>query len=213
METSTVMRNVRLLQEIISGKSFADCATEFNMSNATIVNSLRSILRHLKEYTSIDIEESSNYEYILSKRESIKECLTEPFPKVTISPSAKNYLLKAFGKDYARHPKEIAAKWQEIKSSFNIYSARRELQSIQKWLASEGYLVGDIVTDSMLDFVFSALKENLLAIDIHHENHSLDFEKIEQTQLKTKLIVQAKIREKDHQVTRRFMIELLPSFS
>src|SRR6516162_3459882 len=112
------MRNVHLLNEILSGKSLAECAREFNMSIATIASSLRSILRHLKEYTSIDIEESSNYAYILSKSESIKESLTEPFPRVTISPSAKDFLLKTFGKDYARCPQEIAAKWQEIKSNF-----------------------------------------------------------------------------------------------
>ncbi len=205
------MRNVRLLEEILAGKSFADCATEFNVSNATVANSIRSIIRHLKEYTSIDIEESSNYEYIQTKRESLTKCLTEPFPKVTISPSAKDFLLQTFGKDYARRPKEIAARWQEVKSRFNIFSARREFTSIQKWLASEGYLVGDIVTESMLDFVFSALEEKLLAIDIHQENHSLGIEKVEQTQVKTRLIVQAKIREKDHQVTRRFIFELMPS--
>jgi len=211
LETSTVMRNVSVLQEVLSGKSFAECATKFNMSNATIATSIRNILRHLKEYTSIDIEESSNYEYIQSKKEEIKKGLAGPFPTVLIAPAAKNYLLKTFGKDYARRPKDIAAKWQEIKSSFNPFTARRELQSIQKWLASEGHLVGDMVTDDMLDFMYSALKDRLLSMDIHHEKHSLVIEKVERSQWKTRLIVQAKISEQDHQVTRRFAIELLPS--
>jgi len=184
LETSTVMRNVSVLQEVLSGKSFAECATKFSMSNATIVNSIRSILRHLKEYTSIDIEESSNYGYLQSKKEEIERSLTEPFPTVLISPSAKDFLLKTFGKDYARNPKDIAAKWQEIKSNFNMFTARRELQSIQKWLASEGHLVGDIVTDDMFDFVFSALRDQLLSMDVKHEKHSLVIEKVERSQWK-----------------------------
>jgi hypothetical protein len=205
------MRNVGVLQEVLSGKSFAECATKFSMSNATIATSIRSILRHLKEYTSIDIEESSNYEYLHSKKEEIKKSLAEPFPTVLISPSAKDFLLKTFGKDYARRPKDIAAKWQEIKSNFNMFTARRELQSIQKWLASEGHLVGDMVTDDMFDFVFSALRDQLLSMDIQHEKHSLVIEKFERSQWKNRFIVQAKISEQDHQVTRRFAIELLPS--
>ena len=73
------------------------------------------------------------------------------------------------------------------------------------------HTVGDMVTDDMFDFVFSALTERLLSIDVQHGKHSLVIEKVERSQWKNRFIVQAKISEQDHQVTRRFVIELLPS--
>jgi DNA-binding NarL/FixJ family response regulator len=63
--STTVMRNVAILEAVLSGQDYASCAKIFNISVATIANSLRTTLKLLKEHTDIDIAESSSVDYLL----------------------------------------------------------------------------------------------------------------------------------------------------
>ena len=47
---------------------------------------------------------------------------------------------------------EISA-WPEVRNAFNYFQGRRDLISIQNWLASEGYKVGNLMTDEMLNLL------------------------------------------------------------
>jgi len=210
LDTSTVMRNVAIMQEVLSGKSYGECAKKFNMSVASVSNSIRTTLKLLREHTDIDVLESSSYGYVLEKQEEIKKYLLGPFPKTTITPSAKRFLQERFGKYYARETGKVAAAWMDITKAFNHFSAQRDLSSIQRWLASEGHLVGNILTDAMLDFAWEALKERLSSISADQGPYSFVIQKVERTGWKTKLVVHAEIKQKGHQVVRRFSIDLMP---
>ena len=92
------MRNTAIMEEVLAGKDYAACAKKFNISIASVSNAIRSTLKLLKEYTDIDIIESSSYNYIIEKQDDIKKALSCPYPKTTITPSAKAYLKNRFGK-------------------------------------------------------------------------------------------------------------------
>ena len=210
MDTSTVARNISILEEVLSGKMYAECAKKFAISLPTVSSSIRSLLKLLKEHTDIELSESLSYSYLHEKKEEIKKYLAEPFPKTPITPSARAYLQKKFGKHYARHPDKVAAEWTEIGKAFNYFSARRDILSIQTWLASEGYIVGNLLTDAMLDFAFAMLEEALIPIQAHTDTHSFVVKKVERSGWKTKLIVHAEIGQNDHRVLRQFSIDVIP---
>jgi hypothetical protein len=204
------MRNVGIMQEVLSGKDYGECAKKFNISVASVANSIRFTLKLLREHTDIDVLESSNYGYVLEMKAEIKKYLTEPFPKTTITPSAREYLQEQFGKYYASTPSKVAAAWMDITKAFNHFRAQRDLLSIQRWLASEGHLVGNVLTDTMLNFAWEALKEGLSSVKADQGEYSFAIKKVERTGWKTKLVVHAEIKQKDHQVVRRFLIDLIP---
>lgn len=207
--STTVMRNIAIIKDVLSGHDYATCANRFHMSVPSISNSLRALLGLLKEYTDIDIMESSSYTYILEKKDDIIKALSQPFPKVTLTPDAKAFLKHTYGKYFARDPSKIAAEWTMIEQSFNRFTARRDLQSIQHWLSHEGYLVGNVLTDDMLDFTWKSIKDAMSSIGVTEGDHSFTITKMEPTAWKTKLVFQAEIKQKDHIVTRRFSIDLI----
>jgi hypothetical protein len=204
------MRNVAILEAVLSGKDYAACAKIFNISLISVSNNIRMTIRLLKEHTDIDMLESSSYSYILEKRDEIKKFLFSPFPKTTITPAAKTYLQNKFGKYYARDPGKIAAVWPDISNAFNRYTERRHTLSIQNWLALEGYMVGNVLTSAMLDFTWEALQKELNGIKADKGDYSLLIKKVERTGWKSKLVMQIEIKEKDHQATRQFSIDLVP---
>ena len=177
-----------------------------------VANNARSLLKHIKEHTDINILETSCFSYLLEKKEEIEKYLDEPFPKVIMTKNASAYLQEKFTKYFAYHPEKVASHWDEVRDSFNKYRQGHDILSIQQWLASEGYLVGNIVTDAMLDFVFETLKKTLSSINACDEKCSLVVKKVErQTHYKArvKAIVQAEIGEGKHRTTRQFSIELI----
>lgn len=210
MNTSTIVRNIRILEEVLSGKMYADCAKNFNISVPSVINNIRSLLNLLKEHTDIELTESLSYSYLLEKKDTIKKYLAEPFPKTLITANAKSYLVKKFGKHYARQPDKVAAHWTEIVKDFNFYNQRRDILSIQNWLASEGYIVGNLVTNAMLDFAFSTMQEVLTNTKAKTDTHSFEIKKVERSSWQKKLIVQAEIAQRDHRVLCQFAIDVIP---
>jgi hypothetical protein len=208
--STTVMRNIAIIKDVLSGHDYATCASRFNISVPSVSNSLRTLLSLLKEYTDIDIMESSSHAYILEKRDDITKALSQPFPKVTLTPDAKSFLKTQYGKYFARDPAKIAADWPTVDRAFNYFSARRDALSIQNWLSHEGYLVGNVLTDDMLDFTWKTMKDAMNLISVTEGDHSFTIKKIEPTAWKTKLVFQAEIKQNDHMVTRRFSIDLIP---
>jgi hypothetical protein len=211
MDTTTVERNIAIVEAVLSGSDYTECAKKFNISAASIANSVRAILKLLKEHTDIDIVESASYAYIVEKKDEVKKYLAGSFPKTPLTPTARSYLQKKFGKYYAREPDKLVAEWEAISKAFNPFSAQRDLLSIQKWLASEGYLVGNILTDEMIDFAWNTLTESLSLVAAKKDQYSFVIKKVERTGWKTKLVIHAEMTQDDHQVTRRFAIDLIPS--
>jgi hypothetical protein len=62
----------------------------------------------------------------------------------------------------------------------------------------------------MLNFAWEALKEGLSSVKADQGEYSFAIKKVERTGWKTKLVVHAEIKQKDHQVVRRFLIDLIP---
>ena len=63
----------------------------------------------------------------------------------------------------------------------------------------------------MMDFAWDTLIEKLNSIKTEKDHCSFIIKKVERTAWKTKIVFHADIMQDDHQVTRRFSIELLPS--
>ncbi len=93
MDTSTVTRNILILKEVFSGKTYAECAKKFNMSLTSVTTNIRSLLKHLKEHTDINVLEATSFSYVLEKKEEIEKYLDKPFPKTIIT---KNTLFSIF---------------------------------------------------------------------------------------------------------------------
>ena len=144
MPTSLYETNIAILKEALTGKSYQECAKEFKITNVS--QYIRSFLDALREHTDIDIISSASYAYIHEKKKEIKKYLDASLPKVSITKAAKAYLQENFGKYYAKDPAKVAASWEKATKVFTSFRERRNLLSIQNWLASEGYMVGDIVT-------------------------------------------------------------------
>ena len=73
------------------------------------------------------------------------------------------------------------------------------MPSIQNWLASEGYMVGDIVTDEMLDFAWLALKSGIESLNLTKEQNTFAVKKIEKG-------------KGTHKSTRKLAIELVVDY-
>lgn len=210
LEDSTIMRNIKIIKEVLYGKSYAECSDQFGLTVPTIGNAIRLTLELLKEHTDIDVSPSASYYYVLEKQNEIKKFLSEPFPKVNITYAAKIYLRETYGKYYARDPKKVVDRWSDITKKFNYYRSRSDLISIQNWLASEGYFVGNVITEPMLNFALNTLKDNLALINKEQDDCSFVIKKINRTGWKTKLMISAEIKQGDHKVTRQFSLDLIP---
>lgn len=211
MDTSTVMRNAAIMEDVLSGKDYSTCAKKYNISTPSVSNAIRSTLKLLKEYTDIDIVESASYNYLIENEDRIKKALASPFPKTTLTPSAKSYLKNKFGKYFAHEPGKIAAEWPIINNAFNRFTERRDIASMQDWLASEGFLVGNILTNTMLDFAWDTLQKGLCSIKTEQGESSFMIKKVDRTGWKNKLVMYADMEENGHKVTRQFSIELTPN--
>jgi len=198
------------LEDVLSGKDYAACAKKFNISISLVSNGIRATLNILKEHTDIDIIETSSYSYIMEHQKELKKALTLPFPKVSMTASAKTYLKNKFGKLYAHEPSKVAAEWEAVSAAFNRFTQRRDVASIENWLASEGLMVGNVLTSGMLDFALEALQKGLSPIKEEQGERSLTIQKVERPSWNNKLVVHAEIVEKGHTATRRFAVELIP---
>ena len=146
----------------------------------------------------------------MAHKKELQKALTLPIPKTPITPLAKSYLKNKFGNYYAREPQKVAALWETVSGAFNRYSERRDIVSIENWLASEGLMVGNVLTNPMLNFALDALQNGLNPIKEEQGEFSFAIQKVERTNWNNKLIVHAQIGEKGHTATRRFCIDLLP---
>lgn len=207
---SVIARNKAILEEVLAGSNYAKCAMKFNVSLATVTSAIRSTIKLLREYTDIDIMETTSYDYIVEHQNIIRKALDSPMPKTTISPQAKIWLKNKFGKYFARDPARVAMEWKEICHTFNHFNERRDRDSIQKWLASEGFMVGNILTESMLNFAWESLEKALQPVNTEQEGYSFRITKVEKSFSYNRLIVNAEIGEKEHKSSRRFAIELIP---
>ena len=208
---SIIPRNVDIMNDVLSGKDYTACAKKFNISTASVSNSIRAVLVLLKEHTDIDVLDSSSYSYVMEKQKEIKKALTRPFPKTSITPSAKAYLKSKFGKYFAGEPATIVTEWETVYKAFNRFTERRDIVSIQNWLASEGFLVGNVLTETMLDFSWDAIQNGLSSIAVEQGESAFTVTHVERTGWATKLVMHAEIGEKDHKVTRKFSIDLMPN--
>ena len=210
MPTSLYETNIAILKEALTGKSYQECAKEFKITNVS--QYIRSFLDALREHTDIDIISSASYAYIHEKKKEIKKYLDASLPKVSITKAAKAYLQENFGKYYAKDPAKVAASWEKATKVFTSFRERRNLLSIQNWLASEGYMVGDIVTDEMLDFAWAALKSGIESLNLTKEQNTFAVKKVEKSSWQKKLIIQAEIGKGAHKSTRKLAIELVPDY-
>ena len=204
--------NIAILKEALAGKSYQECAKQFQISVANVSQYIRTFLDALREHTDIDIISSASYAYIHEKKKEIKKYLKAPIPKVSITKAAKAYLNQKFGKYYAKDPAKVAATWSDATKVFTSFRDRRNLLSIQNWLASEGYMVGDVITDAMLDFAWATLRSSLEPVNLEEGQNTFVVKKIERSSWQKKLIVHAEIGQDQHKATRKFAIELVPDY-
>lgn len=211
---SAIVRNKELLKSIlVDGLSYAECVKKYQLTGASSVSgAIRSIVDMLKEHTDIEVESNASYAYIVQQKEKLLHYLDKPMPKVTIVPAAKTYLNKKYGKYYASIPKQVAEDWDEITKVFTYYRHERERYSIQRWLASEGYLVGNFVDQEMLSVAHEAMIQQLEKLNFNKGDIKFEIKKIDiysQSDKKASLVFEAELASGKHVTERRFRIELL----
>ena len=207
MAMSKIVRNIEFLKEILTGKSYAECAKKHGVSAACVSSNVRGVLKILKSYTDIDISNSSNVNYLREKKEEIQKYLSQPLPKVSITPLAREYLRIKLGKHYIRHPNQVASLWEDIIKSRGRYIKPQDALSIQKWLASEGYFVGNIMTDEMEIFALDTLKNSLQSATSQNGLYSFSIKEIKKLK-KNSFIALAEISRGDHKAMQEVFIEL-----
>ena len=129
-------------------------------------------------------------------------------PRVTLSANAKQALVQLFGKYYARDPQQVYAEWERVEQHLWGYQHQRTLKSIRKWLASEGFLLGDFATNDMQAFAQKALINALT--NCAQTDCDYTFRIDDMTINDRWLLLHTTLARKDHQAKRRWMLELLP---
>ena len=166
----------------------------------------------LKEHTDIEIESNGSYAYVVEHKKKLLLYLNKPMPKVNIVPAVKAYLKEKFGKYYASMPKKAAEDWEEMTKVFTHYRHERERYSIQRWLASEGYLVGNYVSREMLSIAHEAIIQKLQDLNFKKGDIKFEIKKIDihaMSDKKASLVFEAELSSGKHTTERRFKIELL----
>lgn len=205
-----ILRNKLILKYVLTaGASIHDCIKKYNVSYAMVSSGLRSIMEVLKEHTDMPLEVSAAYDYLQENKETILRYINEPIPQVNITHSARIMLREKFGKYYAKNPAEVAARWSFLLTQFNCYRDARDLRSIQKWLASEGHLAGDYVTEQMQDIVYE--KFSTLLKYQEGMGNGVEF-KVTKTSIQNKSLVLSIILScGEHRVAKEFKVEMIGS--
>jgi len=177
--TSVITRNREILKRILSGDSYEDCIKDYHFASyASVQNAICKALQSLKEHTDIEIRVSASHSHIMQHKNLILEHLEKPYPKTDLLYNARRILEKQFGKYYVTMPGGVAKHFDEIKQGLNPHQNRRELDSIKKWLSSEGYLVDDYIDDEMVDFAFNNLTSKIKDLNINENNYSFKVNEI-----------------------------------
>jgi len=205
---STFLRNKAILIDTLSGLDRFACAKKHHVAVPTVGAAMRSVLDCLIEHTEIAIQPSVAESYLKTHKDTILRHLAEPMPKVHLTPYAKTVLKARFGNYYARIPKEVAVNWDEVHEKVSSYDKQRDRLSIMQWLCSEGYLVGDFVSDAMTDCFYEAVVEPTKSLHVTKDNLQCQVTAISHDTGCPVYTVQLSAGK--HTVTRRFKLELLP---
>ena len=199
-------RNKAILQAILAGQSYDECATTHALTKTTAMTAVRSILKALKEHTDISLNICTSAEYLRQYREAILRALKAPIPTIPITGAAKAYLKHRFGKYYASRPKEVAAAWPEIQKNFHATRESRDLLSMQTWLASEDHFVGDYISPEMSGFAYAQLGKRIQGADV--KDGRLHFKVTATHSDKTGLMLQVALADGDHVVEQQMTLKL-----
>ena len=200
-------RNMAILQAVLAGQSYAECATTHALTKTAAMTAVRSILKALKEHTDITLNICTSPEYLRQHHEAILRALEAPVPTTSITHSAKAYLKQRFGKYYTSRAKEVAAAWPEIQKNFHATRESRDLLSMQTWLASEGYLVGDCVTDEMRDFAYEQLSKRVEGLDVREKRLRLSVKEVDVDA--SGLTLKVALAYGDHVVDKKIALKML----
>lgn len=199
-------RNKSILQAILAGQSYAECVATHTLAKAAVMTVVRNILKTLKEHTDLSINICTSPAYLRQHREAILQALQTPIPTTPITHTAKAYLKQRFGKYYSGLAKEVAAAWSEVYKNFHATRESRDLLSMQAWLASEGYLVGDYISAEMSNFAYGQLAERVQ--DMNTKDGPLSLEVLDIHHDRTGLMLQVSLTKGDHKVTQKVAIKL-----
>lgn len=206
---SVTERSIAAIKLVFQGHSYQEIGEKFGVTKVTVGQGVRQLVDTLKEYTDLDIISSSDYAYIQQNKEAILQALNMPFPKRSIYPEARAMLKKHYGNDFAAKAHEIAKNWDQVKSYFNVWRHSRDILSIQSWLASEGFLVGDYISEDMLKFCFKTLQEQLPNVESTADGFYFKIDAVEKGYSDRQLGVNFTLQQGDHKVSRRFRIEMI----
>ncbi len=204
---STFARNKAMLEAILAGQSYEECAATHHLGKPATLAAVRHLLMALKEHTDIDIGISTSPDHLRQHKKAILKALKKPIPNTHITDNAKALLKYRFGKYYGGRAKDVTAAWEEIKQNFLAYHESRDLVSIQRWLASEGYFVGDYVTDEMRAFAYEQIGKHNRDMDASDASLRV---KIVDTCLDGKnLVFKVELHCKGHVVEKRMELKML----
>lgn len=206
MNPSTTQRNKNILEAVLSGKNYEQCALQFALSVSSIFNAVHAMLKLLTEHSDMAVFKSSSYNYVIERKEEIQKALAYPIPLTPITRPAKSWLRTQFGKYYSREAAKIAAEWPTIEKTLSTILQKQDLTSIQNWLVSEGFHPGNAMTAGMLAFTWESLTEALAVLKTEKDNYAFQINSIESK--KNKLILHAEIEENGRRVSRQFSLEL-----
>jgi hypothetical protein len=208
MMQTTFERNKQILMDVLSGTSFDICAQQHHITRPTVSNAIRTVLDSLVEHTEYSLSVSTTLDFLQENKAVILHHLKEPIPIVPITTSAKALLQEKFGRFYARVPEKVAEQWPACIASLNYYHHKRDINSIQQWLASEGYLVGNYVNEAMQEFANDVLLRDLSNYSKTENEVGFTIDHIKQQG--NALILETTLTKGTHRAKRRWCIEMLP---
>ena len=208
MMQTTFERNKQMLIDVLSGTNVEICAERHHISKTGVTGAIRSVLENLKEHTEYALEVSAVMDFLYENKETILRYLNEPIPTVPLTPYAKAILQEAFGRFYSRVPKQVAEQWADLKKKFNDYQHKRDIDSIKRWLSTEGYLVDHYANKDMHDFAHEALGDNLSSCTAKKDDNQFTIDTIKNHG--HALILETTLTHRNHQARRRWRVELLP---
>lgn len=159
---STQTRNIEILKASLDRQMPEDIAKTYNMSTASINMCTTEALRMLNRYGA-DLPVTADKQVLGERKDEILKAIkSTKLPKTTIMLSVHHYLKERFGDKDARKAKDVAAAWDdEVDRKFSTCNQNRERNSIMRWLASEGYYVGDYLNEHYTKVLFESIGKYL----------------------------------------------------
>ena len=163
MVAMSIDRRLGLLRSFLEGRSLIDIANEFQFTTAaTASGAVRTSIEFLNNYSEIQYPVSSSYEKLSPHKADMMNAIeNNKMPKVPIGHTVHHYLKGKFGHDYPKKAKEVAEKWDELSKDFWRGYDSRDRNTMRAWLASEGYFVGNYLTDKETRFVMEVVSDKL----------------------------------------------------